>query len=73
MKIFSQYSIMTDKKMIEDSPTQIPCVFFQNASPKKHSVDLDLTVIIKALVYTLDSPKKSTRWDETRWSGYSYS
>ena len=38
MKVFSQYSIISDKYMLEDSPTQNPSRFLPKRKAKTHSV-----------------------------------
>ena len=47
IELFSKYSIiMSDKKMIEDSPTQNPLRFIQNAREKTHSVIRPLEKVV---------------------------
>ena len=56
MKIFSQYSIiMSDKKIIEDSPTQNPLRFLPKRKPKTHSVIRPIYLLAQVKTLTFDS------------------
>ena len=53
MKIVSQYSIiMSDKEILEDSPTQNPLRFLPKRKPKTHSVIRPLQIKPLSLIFT---------------------